>query len=119
MTAIGAPIHLFQQSVTIQRRSDSLTNGSPSLSWANHLTNVPCMIQQTGGSEADVYASNRNRRQYTVLTSVGQDIVAKDRVLFTDSTSGSNVSRTFDIQSVRVNSFTRSSVLELLCEETD
>ena len=119
MSAIGGPVHLFQQSVTVQRRTDSVTKGSPAFTWASHLTNVTCHIQQSGGSEGDLYNGERNRRQYTVFTGTGQDITAKDRIQYTDATTGSNITRTLKIDSVNVVNYMRPLVLELICEEID
>ena len=118
MSTFASPIHLFRKSVTVQRRSESATNGSPSFSWSNHLTNVQCEIQKAGGAEATAFGGERNRRTWMVFTLPAQDIKETDRIQWTDDSSGSNVSRTLDVQDVTDLNM-RGKVLQLSCEEID
>ena len=53
-----------------------------------------------------------------VFTLPAQDIKETDRIQWTDDSSGSNVSRTLDVQDVTDLNM-RGKVLQLSCEEID
>jgi len=116
--AISPPTHLFGTVFSVERNTPTKdSSGSPADSWAAHLSNLKGRFQPMSGSEAIRYGRESTRNMWRVFTAPGVDIQAKDRVVFTDKTSGVTTSRTLDVQETK-NAQLAGVVLRLICQET-
>lgn len=90
----STPTHLLNQTVTVQRKTNAKDDGGSNVeTWADHLTGVKMAIQPGGDPDAERYGAERTRRGYTLYFAPGQDIGDDDRVVWSDTTTGSAVTR--------------------------
>lgn len=116
---VATPTHLLTESVTVERKTEAAgTAGrSPAETWSTHLTGVMASIQPMSTAKAMKYGSTRATRMWSVFVATGQDITTKDRLVYIDTTTGSNVTRYFRVVGLK-NLIQMGAVLELDCEET-
>ena len=116
---IAPPIHLFNKTIAVKRLTTTYDSGrSPITTYNAHLSGIAARIQPMSGSESVRYGRDSNRRMWRIFIAPGQDIVEEDQITFTDSTTGTDVTRTLDIQEIQ-NPQLEGAVLEIVAEETD
>jgi len=113
------PIHLLDSSINTTRVTVTRdSGGSPIQTFNASLSSVPARIQQVSASEALRYGRESNRRMWKIFVATGQDIVEEDQVSFVDSTTGSDVTRTLQINEIR-NPQQAGVIMAVMCEESD
>lgn len=112
---VDAPLHLLDQTVTVQRATHAAdAGGSPVSTWSTHLPKVRARVQPMSGAEALRYGRESTRRTYRVFVAGGQDIANKDRLLWTDD---AGTQHTLDVQE-NSDLQAHGAVVRLVCEET-
>jgi head-tail adaptor len=117
--ASATPSHLFTDTVTIERKTESVDmGGSVVESWASHLTGVTCAVQPVSTRKDQVYGGERATRMHTMFTAPGQDITTKDRIVVTEDRTGGDVTRRYQVVAVQ-DLVTAGRVLEIDMEAVD
>lgn len=120
MTAARTPTHLFRQSGTVQRKSESASDGrSPIETWANQITGFRFDLQPLKTSKASLYGADRAKRMYTLFCDPSIDVRAEDRVSYVDNRTGTNRTRYLRVVSAPSNLIELDVVLELDVEEVE
>ena len=116
--AARIPAHLFTDTVSVERKSAATANGRyPSESWSAAITGMKCAIQPMTTAEAMKFGTDRAMRMVNVYTSPANDVQSEDRLAFTDSRTGSAVTRYYAVVSTPSDLVSGGAVLELACEE--
>ena len=110
-----APIHLFDNNVTIQALAQTSggTEGQWTQSWTNSLTSIPARIQPRSSRCALEHGAQRERQLFVIFVEPGQAIYAGQRASFTDT---DQTTRTCDILAVKEAQMA-GTVLRLDCRE--
>ena len=111
------PSSFLTHSVTVQRKTDGAGDSNrPTGTWSNHLTGVLGRIRKLSGSEVVKYGREQSQSSWIFDTDAGQDITTKDRIQFTDDSTGTATTRTLDIQDV-TNPQQMGHHFVVLCDE--
>ena len=109
-----AMILAANQTATIQRNTPTKdASGGNVDAWTNSLIGIPVFEQQMGGDEAMRYERETNRRKSRWFAFNGQDIRAKDRMIY-----GSRTINIVNADSRAMNGRSHLAYIEIIGEET-
>ena len=112
------PSHLLTQTARIQRSVTTVVDGGVGQAWPSHIEGVAVRMRPLSSSEAVRAGRENTRGQWIAYTDRADlDIVATDRLQFTDSSGPVSRVRTLDINEVR-NPHLMGHHLHIDCEET-
>jgi len=89
VSGVFAPLHLMDKTLTVTRSPGTTqdSGGYPADdAYANHLTNVPCAVRPSGGSEILSDGRFTGTESVTFYVEGGQDIVESDRLTYDSNT---------------------------------
>lgn len=98
---MSSPVHLFTTSVTVQRRTETIDDsGGVIQTFATALT-TPMRIQPVTQTDSEVAGALRGLNAFRCFCSPGLDIRRDDRLQWTETTTGSSVTRTVEVTGLR------------------
>ena len=98
---MSSPTHLFNTSVTVQRRTETTDDsGGLTQTFATALT-TPMRIQPVTLTDAETAGAVRGLNAYRCYCAPGLDIRRDDRLQWTETTTGADVTRTVEVTGLR------------------
>lgn len=118
---LATPRHLFRQTGTVQRKTETASGGrSPVESWSDLTVGVAFDFQPMKTAKAvELYGAKRARRMYTVFCDPALDIKASDRIVYTDDRTSTSATRYLRVESAPQNLIELGAVLELDAESVE
>jgi head-tail adaptor len=110
LRALASGAFALPDTCTVQRYTETPSGDGTSQSWSNLATGVACRVSPLAASANEALGADQSIQaiaQWTVWVPYGQDVTAKDRVVYG--------SRTFEVQRVGARSY--EVVRELICLE--